>query len=130
MGFWRNIGTEEKRDGYVVLSFMKTDPRYFGHIKRKVSLPTFLSPPQLKFLWDMKTPSSSLPHAENHSGFLPFLFQKTQRKKKKSYQKRALHDTVQTVYDRQPSTGHLLLLSRLLMEDTLFPVRKLSKQMH
>lgn len=66
---------------------MKTDPRYFGLIKRKVSLPTFLSPPQLKFLWDMKTPSSSLPRAENHSGFLPFLFQKTQREKKKELSK-------------------------------------------
>lgn len=76
----------------------------------------------------MKAQPSSLAHAENHSVFCLFCFRKL-KEKKKTYQKLALHDTVQTVsyYDRQLKTQHLLLLSRLLMEDTELPVRKLNR---
>lgn len=81
LGFWKSSGTEKKRDSYVILSFMKTGIWYFGHIKRNVSFPTFFSPLHLKFLWDMKTLSSSLPHAENYFGFFAFSVSENTKKK-------------------------------------------------
>lgn len=79
LGIWRSISTE--RWMVMFLSIMKTSIWCFGHIKRKVSLPTPAAI-LVKLHRTWKHHHHPHPHDENHSGSSPFLFQKSPRNKR------------------------------------------------
>lgn len=117
-GWHWGFGVLVRRRKAVVMSYFHSWKLPFGTqvvLRGRLLFPPF--PPHLKFWWDMKTPSSALPHAENYWVFF-CLFCSENKEKQKGYQKPALCDSDQTVYVGQLNTERFLLLSRLVLEDT------------